>query len=262
MARDVSDLMKEFVTRRHHAITIAQRIAVGSLVVDARIVEATAEAAMWYGLPAPQQLIGRWISLLHHPDDATLGRTLSAARHYGIKVPTRYVSRICQAHAPDTYRPVLKDTTQITLGDETYWVTVLSEPTEPPLALQMSLCEHWQLPQGADATQFYGQLSVAEMETILRSQTPASLGPSQISSSILSQKSEGAISGVTKKSGERHGPSLVPGRTYLMPTGRYIHWCAVCGNLWRSRDPQPQQCGHRTCHSPHWRTGKPTPSEV
>jgi hypothetical protein len=28
---------------------------------------------------------------------------------------------------------------------------------------------------------------------------------------------------------------LVPGQMYRMPTGQYIHWCVVCGNLWRSR---------------------------
>jgi len=52
-------------------------------------------------------------------------------------------------------------------------------------------------------------------------------------------------------------PCLIPGDTYRMPTGRYIHWCAVCGNLWRSGEGQPVHCGHRRCHSPYWRTGKP-----
>jgi hypothetical protein len=51
-------------------------------------------------------------------------------------------------------------------------------------------------------------------------------------------------------------PVLVPGQTYRMPTGRYMHWCVVCGNLWRSRKAQPVYCGHRSCHSLYWRTGK------
>jgi len=50
--------------------------------------------------------------------------------------------------------------------------------------------------------------------------------------------------------------ALAPGQTYRMPTGRYIHWCAVCCNLWRSGKAQPVYCGHRRCHSPYWRTGK------
>ena len=50
-------------------------------------------------------------------------------------------------------------------------------------------------------------------------------------------------------------PMLAPGQTYQMPTGRYIHWCRVCGNLWRSHEAQPEYCGQRYCHSPQWRTG-------
>ena len=52
-------------------------------------------------------------------------------------------------------------------------------------------------------------------------------------------------------------PTLAPGQTYQMPTGRYLHWCAVCGNLWRSNEAQPEYCGHRHCHSPYWQTGTP-----
>ena len=69
-------------------------------------------------------------------------------------------------------------------------------------------------------------------------------------------------SGRTPWSAEPRPPALapaaglVPGQTYRMPTGRYIHWCIVCGNLWRSRQAQPVHCGHRSCHSLYWRTGK------
>jgi hypothetical protein len=52
-------------------------------------------------------------------------------------------------------------------------------------------------------------------------------------------------------------PTLAPGQTYRMPTGRYIHWCAVCGNLWRSSEAQPECCGQRRCHSLYWQTGIP-----
>lgn len=52
-------------------------------------------------------------------------------------------------------------------------------------------------------------------------------------------------------------PTLAPGQTYQMPTGRYLHWCAVCGNLWRSNEVQPEYCGQRHCHSPYWQTGAP-----
>jgi hypothetical protein len=260
--RDVSALMREFVTRKHRAVTIAQRIAIGTLVADARIIDATAEAAAWYDMADPAHLIGQWISLLHHPDDAQLGRELSVARHLGLQVPTRYVSRIWQAHAPGTFRPVLKDTTQIRLGTETYWVTVLAEPTEPPLALQPTLRAHWHLPPSEDVTRFCGQMSVAEMETLLRDHTRTPFERSHISDTSISQKSRHATtaldSGVLEQGALLF---LTPGQTYRMPTGRYIHWCKVCGNLWRSDEAMPIQCGHRRCHSPHWQTGRtPRPS--
>ena len=251
-------LLEAFLTRMHKAVTIAKRVAIGDLVVDARIIEATAEAAAWYGVDDPKLLIGQWVSLLHHPEDATLGRTLSVARHYGIKVPTRYVSRIRQATPPQIFRPVLKDTTQIAIGSDTYWVTVLAQPNAPPLAQQMHVCEHFQLPPPEDVRRFCGHLSVAEMQTLLR--THPSLGAlesplSQISEKKESQKLHKTAQAPSNDAGPRPPLILTPGQTYLMPTGRYVHWCAVCGNLWRSGEALPVYCGHRSCHSPRWRMG-------
>jgi len=251
-------LLEEFLTRTHKAVTIAKRVVIGDFVVDARIIEATADAAAWYGLDDPKLLIGRWISLLHHPEDAALGRTLSVARYYGIKVPTRYVSRIRQMTTPHTFRPVLKDTTQMTIGSETYWVTVLSQPNEPPLARQLHVCEHFQLPPAEDVTRFCGHLSVAEMQTLLRTHPSIEAiegALSQISEESKSQKSQKTATSPSIGSGQHPPLTLTPGQTYLMPTGRYVHWCVVCGNLWRSGEALPAYCGHRSCHSPRWRTG-------
>jgi len=251
-------LLEAFLTRMHKAVTIAKRVVIGDLVVDARIIEATADAAAWYGSDDPKLLIGQWVSLLHHPEDATLGRTLSVARHYGIKVPTRYVSRIRQVTTPQTFRPVLKDTTQIAIGSETYWVTVLAQPNAPPLAQQMHVCAHFQLPPPEDVLRFCGHLSVAEMQTLLR--THPSIGAlesplSQISDKKESQKLHKTARAPSNDSRPRPPLTLTPGQTYLMPAGRYVHWCAVCGNLWRSGEALPVYCGHRSCHSPRWRTG-------
>ena len=254
----IPTLLEAFLTRTHKAVTIAKRVVIGDLVVDARIIEATADAATWYGLDDPKLLLGQWISLLHHPEDAALGRTLSVARHYGINVPTRYVSRIRQVTTPQTFRPVLKDTTQIAIGSETYWVTVLAQPNAPPLAQQMHVCAHFQLPPPEDVLRFCGHLSVAEMQTLLR--TYPSIGAlesplSQISDKKESQKLHKTARAPSNDSRPRPPLTLTPGQTYLMPAGRYVHWCAVCGNLWRSGEALPVYCGHRSCHSPRWRTG-------
>ncbi len=254
-------LLEAFLTRTHKAVTIAKRVVIGDLVVDARIIEATAAAAAWYGLEDPKLLLGQWISLLHHPEDATLGRTLSVARHYGIKVPTRYVSRIRQVSTPQSFRSVLKDTTQITIGSETYWVTVLAQPHEPPLAQQMHVCAHFQFPPTEDVIRFCGHLSVAEMQTLLRTHPSIEALEDplyQISDKKESQKSHETAKTPSSGAGQRPPLTLTPGQTYLMPTGRYVNWCAVCGNLWRSGEVLPAYCGHRSCHSPRWRTGTST----
>lgn len=149
------------------AITIARRVTMGSYIGDARVVAATPAAAAWYGLADPGQLIGRWISLLHHPDDAQLGRVLSAARHYGYTVPTAYVSRIRQG-ATDRFRPVMKHTTQMEYESETYWITRLSAPQGPPLADQHEVWQHFTLPDAEAARQFYGQMSVADIDRTLQ----------------------------------------------------------------------------------------------
>lgn len=78
---------------------------------------------------------------------------------------------------------------------------------------------------------------------------------------------EARIAGIMPSTPARAAPTspappvrqgLAPGQTYQMPTGRYIHWCAVCGNLWRTSEAHPERCGHRHCHSPYWQTGAPT----
>jgi hypothetical protein len=257
--QDTAELMKAFVSRRHRAVTIAQRMVIGTLVVDARIIDATPEAAAWYGVAEPQHLIHRWISLVHHPDDAKLGRTLALARHLGIVVPTRYVSRIAQLQTPGTFRAVLKDTTQLTVGNETYWITVLLEPTEPPLALQSSWHAHWPVPPSEEVTRFCGHLSVADMEALLYDQRMDTPRLSQITTADASQKSSDALASLLGPTTPTAGNVLRPGQTYRMPTGRYLHWCAVCGNVWRSGVAYPVQCGYRLCHSPAWRLGKAGP---
>src|SRR2546422_9471972 len=72
-------LLEAFLTRTHKAVTIARRVVIGDLVVDARIIEATAEAAAWYGLEDPKLLLGQGVSVFDHPEGATVGRTTSVA---------------------------------------------------------------------------------------------------------------------------------------------------------------------------------------
>lgn len=265
MQRDpvLASLLAEFVMQKFRAVTIAKRVPIGSYVADACIIEATPEAAVWYGWSDVKRLLGQWQSLLQHPRDAQLGRVLSLRHHLGYTVPTRYVSRIRQGDS-DIFRPVLKETTRLMLEGESYWITVLQEPTEAPLAEQIDVDRHFPLPETEETTRYTGPLSVADLEQLfhrlgLSADMPfftLELVRSHISDDSVSQKSNDANTNYCPDEKQALFLALRPGQTYRMPTGRYIHWCAVCLNLWRSNEEWPPQCGHRTCHSPYWRTGK------
>lgn len=232
------EIISSYIRHTQHAITIAHRTCIGQHVVDARIVAATTSAAHWYGMTSPAQLLGKWISLLHHPDDARLGRVLSLARHCGLKAPTAYVSRIWQAHAPGTFRPVMKDTTQMTMEGESYWVTVLSEPKPEnvPLALQPEVFQRFAVPDAQQAARFYGHMSVAELEEALAA---------------------GDVQRVTAFSSSPVPPhrmlNIALGETVLLAEGVYAHRCARCTEIWVTKNPDPVRCGKRNCQTPAWR---------
>jgi DNA-binding XRE family transcriptional regulator len=165
-AQHLSGLFDAILTREQEAMTIARsrHLTLGVAFGDACIIAATPLAAAWYNLDDPAQLRGRWISQLHHPEDARLGRALSAARYLGVPVPTVYVSRIRQMPHAATFRPTLKQIRQLTVGTDTYWITRLFEPhDEAPLATQPAARTYLQMLTAPAAQQFLGALSAADV---------------------------------------------------------------------------------------------------
>ena len=58
---------------------------------------------------------------------------------------------------------------------------------------------------------------------------------------------------------EADGCFLAAGRTATLPgvtKRRFLHWCKVCNELWRSDKRNPAVCPKRTCRSALWRRGK------
>ena len=238
--------------------TIARRIAIGRYVVDAQIEYATRGAAEWYGVPDPADLVGRWLSTLHHPDDMRLARLLVTARHlYGPDAaPTHYVSRIVQLHS-GAWMPVLKDTEQFEWEGETYWLTYLSHAPEPPLVEQPERwCDLLRLEAQAEA--FMGQMTVAEMEHRLR------LPPQELLSSRVYQLENIVHRSVRKSSarGETRRQTasftLSAGGTVRLPASAhrarpfpYLHWCVRCNEIFTSKEADPERCGK--CKNLYWR---------
>ena len=230
-------LLDSYITTTHDAMTIARRTCIGTQVIDARIIAATTSAAHWYGVEHPEHLLGYWISLVHHPDDARLGRMLSLARHCGLKAPTAYVSRIRDVQTPGIFRPVMKDTMQAVVEGESYWITVLSEPRTRPLALQPEVLQRFAVPDAARATQFYGQMSVADMEAVLTTSAPQPHAAVPLDTPPL--------------------PPLLAldlGASVALTPETYAHRCARCAAVWVTPNPAPLRCGKRTCQTPAWRT--------
>jgi transcriptional regulator with XRE-family HTH domain len=178
---DVMSLMDLYLSRKFRAITISQRMAISPQVVDAHIVHATPEAAQWYGLAQPEGLVGQWQSWLQHPEDIQLSRRMALLRHFGCEeVPTEYVVRIRQG-ATAHFRAVMKQTTQVEYGGETYWVTLFTEPRQPLLAETFGL-QPWPTLDPEAVQQYGGRMSVAEMETVLARGTA---GPRDLSDGLL-----------------------------------------------------------------------------
>jgi hypothetical protein len=248
---EIAAVLEAFLTHRHQAVTIAKRVAIGTQVVDALIIEATAEAAIWYGLEHAHQLTGRWISLLHHPDDAQLGRVLSAARHHGIAVPKAYVSRIRQGKT-NQYREVMKHTTQIDVGPETYWITVLSEPKGPPLALESHRYASL-LPPAPDAEKFYGKMSVADLDATLLTLDSSFAPLDHLPYSTRCSSEKARVFSVASEPQSPRAFHIALGETIILASGVYAHRCARCTHIWISGHADPPRCGKRPCQQYPWR---------
>ena len=182
---DVSKLIKAFVSQKARAVTISQRVVIHPWVMDAQIIHATDTAAQWYGLAQSTDLVGLWQSYLQHPQDFPLSRAMAVCRHAGYtEVPTEYVLRIRQGDRA-RFRAVRKQTTQVDVDGETYWITVLGEPHGSLLADTLDLTT-LPLPDTDEARQFGStSVSVQEMEALLRDVWTADSPPSRPLPSLL-----------------------------------------------------------------------------
>jgi hypothetical protein len=107
----------------HGAVTIAQLVQVSEHVVDSCIVYATAAAAALFGFARPRELVGQFISKVHHPDDALVTRHYALARLYNEWCPNPYPMRILRAPSLEPI-PVVKHVTQVMIDGILTWITV------------------------------------------------------------------------------------------------------------------------------------------
>ena len=107
----------------HGAVTIAQLVQVSEHVVDSCIVYATSAAAALFGFAHPRDLVGQFISKVHHPDDALVTRHYTLARLHDEWFPNPYPMRILRAPSLQPI-PVVKHVKQVMIDGILTWITV------------------------------------------------------------------------------------------------------------------------------------------
>ena len=129
-----SDLANVLSPLFNGAITVAQLAQISDDVVDASIVYATPAAAQLFGFDHAEQLIGQYISHLHHPEDALITRHYALARIRNDWHPDPYPMRILRGTTQELV-PVFKHVRQVTIDGVLTWITV---PDVGPVARNTS----------------------------------------------------------------------------------------------------------------------------
>jgi hypothetical protein len=104
------------------ALTITQLVQISEQVVDGVVVYATPRAAQLFGYAHPPELVGRYLSHIHHPDDALVTRQYTLARLHHDWYPDPYPMRILRAPALEPV-PVVKHVTQVLIDGVLTWIT-------------------------------------------------------------------------------------------------------------------------------------------
>lgn len=149
------------------AITVSQLAEISEAVVDSTVVFATPSAAQLFGFKDPKDLIGRYISEIHHPEDALVSRHYALARFHGEWSPQPYPMRILQGPRQKPL-PVVKHVRQVMINGVLTWITVHTpfDTTHPfVMPVTQSMIDR---SDTAAEQQLLGRMSVADMQRQLR----------------------------------------------------------------------------------------------
>jgi hypothetical protein len=130
-ASEISSLVAHILKKEEdNAVTVARLVTLPNLRMDSMIVAATPKAAAMFGFIHPDELIGRLVSEIWHPDDALRTRLYSLARGLGEKfaasVPHSYPMRLLKFPRK---KPVWvwKEVEQVQIEGTPFWVTRLAK---------------------------------------------------------------------------------------------------------------------------------------
>ena len=221
---------------------------------DAAVFFCTPNAAKFFGYDNPLQVQGKFISNLIAPEDLTRVRSYAVAADFRQHAPTQYQMHLRQ---PDGHTSLvdIEAYRHWENGITRFWIGVLHKaeeayPQETPLSAEQ-LAILWK-----QHMVDFPSLAVtqATLQNLLEWSQHDRSALSQLSK-IIPQKT---IMSSPKKLDPVEKPqdlSLIPGGTAMIRPGWYLHWCKHCLEPFRSKDPDPKQCGRRGCRKKGWRTG-------
>lgn len=158
------------------AVTIAQLVHISEHVVDACVVYATTAATTLFGFDQPDELVGQFISQLHHPEDALITRQYALARLHHEWYPQPYPMRILRAPTGQPV-PVMKHVKQVLLHGVLTWITVHT-PFDYATPFCMPVTPAMLARAGsASERQLLGVAHVAYMDQLMQAPGSAALPP-------------------------------------------------------------------------------------
>jgi hypothetical protein len=210
---------------------------------------------------------GKFISDLIAPEDLARVRSYAIAADFRQRAPTQYQIHLRQ---PDDHMPLvdIEAYRYWENGLTRFWIGILRKaekayPQEPPLPSEQ-LASLWKQrmvdfpslavmqtpPQGQE----HHRELVAHIQD-LPGWSPCGRSESSQLTKILSQKTIKSRQKKLDTVDKPQGLVLKPGGTAMIRPGWYLHWCTYCLEPFRSKDPDPKQCGRRGCRKRGWRTG-------
>jgi hypothetical protein len=234
---------------------------------DASVFFCTPDAAKLFGYDNPLQVRGKFISNLIAPEDLTRVRSYAIAADFRQSAPTQYQMHLRQ---PDA-RMLLVDIEAYRHwenGMTRFWIGVLRKaekayPQEPPLPSE-KLGILWKqhmvdfpslaVMQATLQEQEHRNESAMHIQGLLERPLYNCPTSSQLTT-ILPQKTMMSRQKKLATVEEPQGLILKPGGTAMIRPGWYLHWCMHCLEPFRSKTPDPKQCGRRDCRKKGWRTG-------
>jgi hypothetical protein len=234
---------------------------------DASIFFCTPDAAKLFGYDNPLQMHGKFISDLIAPDDLIRVRSYAIAADFRQHAPAQYQIHLRQ---PDGHMPLvdIEAYRHWENGLTRFWIGILRKA-------EKAYSQELPLPPEQLALFWKQRMvdfpSLAMMQAIPPEQEPHSeLAPHiqdllewlqhgrSVNSQLTKLLSQKTIMSRQKKLDTVDKPQglvLKPGETAMIRPGWYLHWCMHCLEPFRSKEPDPKQCGRRGCRKKGWRTG-------